>query len=195
MLTLIISIIILAFVMFIIIPWLVKLSGKFELLFVNVLGLPFNTGTIFYFILLIGGIVWGLHYTRKKGKMVANTIILSLSFILIGYSSFVMLVIRANADTPINENAPKDAISLLSYLNREQYGDFPIFHGQYYNAPIIDYEDGNPVYAKDAASGKYVVIDDRKGTIPVFDPKFTTLFPRMWSAERKGSAEFYRLPG
>lgn len=191
-LTFIISIIILAFVMFIIIPWLVELSGKFELLFVNEFGLPFNTGTIFYFLLLISGIVWGLYYTRKKGKMIANTIILSFSFILIGYSSFLMLVIRANADTPINENAPKDAISLLSYLNREQYGDFPIFYGQYYNAPVIDYNDGKPVYQKDPQSGKYVVIDDRKGTVPVFDPMFTTLFPRMWSNERRGSVKFYQ---
>jgi len=190
-----ISIIILAFVMFVIIPGVVQLSGKFELMFVNGFGLPFNSGTIFYFLLLIGGIVWGLFYTRKKGKTIANTIILSLAFILIGYSSFVMLVIRANTDTPINENAPKDAISLLSYLNREQYGDFPIFYGQYYNAPIVDYQDGNPIYQRDSKAGKYVVIDDRKGTVPVFDQRFTTLFPRMWSSQRKGAADFYKRWG
>lgn len=193
--TFVLSILILAFIMFIIIPWMVELSGKFELLFVNSFGLPFNSGTIFYFLLLIGLIVWSLFYTRKKGKAALNTIILSLTFILIGYSSFLMLVIRANANTPINENAPKDAVSLLSYLNREQYGDFPIFHGQYYNAPIIDYADGKPVYQKDSKSGKYIVIDERKGTVPVWDPRFTTLFPRMWSNQRKGSAEFYRKWG
>jgi hypothetical protein len=103
-----------------------------------------------------------------------------------------MLVIRANANTPINENAPKDAISLLSYLNREQYGDWPILYGQYYNAPITDYKDGTPIYRKDTVTGTYIVIDDRKGTIPVFDPRFTTLFPRMWSSQRNGSAEFYK---
>lgn len=193
--TLALSILILAFIMFIIIPWLVKLSGKFDIFFVNTLGLPFNSGTITYFVLLIGLIVYGLIYTRKKGKIVLNTIILALTFILIGYSSFIMLVIRANANTPINENAPKDAVSLLSYLNREQYGDFPIGYGQYYNAPIIDYADGTPVYQKDLKSGKYIVIDERKGTIPVWDPKFTTIFPRMWSNQRKGSAEFYRKWG
>lgn len=193
--TFILSILILAFVMFIIIPWVVQLSGSMDILFVNSFGLPFNTGTIFYFALLIGLIIWGLIYTRKKGKTVLNTIILAFSFILIGYSSFIMLVIRANADTPINENAPKDAVSLLSYLNREQYGDFPIFHGQYYNAPIIDYSDGKPYYQKDTKSGKYVVIDERKGTIPVYDPRFTTLFPRMWSNQRKGAADFYQRWG
>jgi hypothetical protein len=187
-----ISILIIAFIMFIIVPWVVKLSGKFELLFVNGFGLPFNSGTIFFFILLIGLLAFGLYYTRRKGKAVLNTIILGLTFILIGYSSFVVLVIRANADTPINENAPKDAISLLSYLNREQYGDWPILYGQYYNAPITDYDDGNPVYRKDTVSKTYVVIDDRKGTIPVYDSRFTTLFPRMWSSQRRGAEEFYK---
>ena len=187
-----ISIVILAFIMYIVIPYIVELSAKFELLFVNGLGLPFNTGTIFYFLLLIGLLVWGLLYTRKKGHTIVNTALLGFVFILIGYSSFVMLVIRANTGTPINENAPKDAISLLSYLNREQYGDFPVFYGQYYNAPIVDYEDGKPVYKKDPETGKYVVIDDRRGTKPVYDSRFTTIFPRMWSSSRSRSAEFYK---
>ncbi|MDP1621293.1 MAG: DUF2723 domain-containing protein [Bacteroidales bacterium] len=195
LLTFILSILILAFVMFLIIPGTVQLSGKFELLFVNGLGLPFNSGTFFYFALVIGLIIWGLYFTRKKGKTVLNTIILAFTFILIGYSSFIMLVIRANADPPINENAPKDAISLLSYLNREQYGDFPVAYGQYYNAPIVDYADGNPVYQKDVQSGKYIIIDDRTGTVPVWDPQFTTIFPRMWSNQRRGSAEFYKKWG
>jgi len=190
--TAIISILILAFIMYVIIPWVVKLSAKFELLFVNGLGLPFNSGTIFYFLLLIGLIIWGLWYTRRKQQVIWNTIILGITFILIGYSSFVMLIIRANADTPINENAPKDAISMLSYLNREQYGDWPIFYGAYWNAPIVDYEDGTPVYRRDSEAGKYIVIDDRKGTIPVFDERFTTIFPRMWSRARKGSEAFYK---
>ena len=190
--TFIISILILAFVMYILIPWIVALSAKFELLFVNGFGLPFNSGTIIYILLLVGLLVWGLYYTRKHNKVIVNTALLGLTFIIIGYTSFIMLIIRANADTPINENAPKEAISFLSYLNRDQYGEWPIFHGQYYNAPIIDYADGNPVYAKDKVTGKYVVIDDRKGTIPVWDPSFTTIFPRMWSNARKGSAEFYK---
>jgi hypothetical protein len=187
-----ISILLIAFIMFFIIPWVVKLSGKFELLFVNGFGMPFNSGTIFFFLLVIGLLVFGLIYTRRRGKAVMNTIILGMTFILIGYSTFVVLVIRANANTPINENAPKDAISLLSYLNREQYGDWPILYGQYYNAPITDYKDGTPIYRKDTVTGTYVVIDDRKGTIPVFDPRFTTLFPRMWSSQRNGSADFYK---
>ena len=102
--------------------------------------------------------------------MLLNTLILSFTFILIGYSSFFMIIIRSNANPPIDENSPEDAISLLSYLAREQYGDWPILYGQYYNAPTLDLKDGNPVYVKDTKKGKYIITDDRKGTEPVYDP-------------------------
>ena len=188
----IISILILAFIMYGIIPWIVRLSGLFELFFVNNIGLPFNSGTVIYFLLLIGLIIFGLQYTIKKKKLIANSVILALVFILIGYSSFFLLVIRSNADTPIDENSPEDAISLLSYLNREQYGTWPIFHGQYFNAPVVEYDDGNPVYIKDVKKGKYVITDERKNTIPVYDSKFTTLFPRMWSDQKPAHVRTYK---
>jgi len=194
-LTLVISIIILAFIMYFVIPWIPELADRFELLFVNTFGLPFDSGTIFYVAILLGLIIWGLYYTRKKVKPLLNTIILCFVFLLMGYSTFLMLVIRANADTPINENAPKDIVSLVAMLNREQYGTWPLLYGQYYNAPIVDWEDGSPIYQKDTKAGKYVIIDDRKSTIPVYDPRFTTLFPRMWSNERKGSADYYKRWG
>jgi hypothetical protein len=180
-LTFIISILILGFVMNGIIPWIVKLAGYFELFFVNTVGLPFNTGTFVYFTVIITGIYFGLRYTRKNLKVVLNTILWGLTFILIGYSSFFLLIIRSNANPPIDENSPEDAISMLSYLNREQYGDWPVLHGQYFNAPIVDRKDGKPVYRKNKVSGKYEIIDARKGTIPVYSEEFTTLFPRMWN--------------
>jgi len=191
----IISIAILAAIMYFIIPGIVELAGKFELFFVNSIGLPFNSGTIIYFLLIIGIILWGLNYTRKRGKVVWNTIILALVFILIGYSSFFILVIRANANTPINENDPKDAISLLSYLNREQYGTWPLLYGPYYNAPRVGVKDGNPVYEKDVKKGKYIVKDDRKGTIPVYDERFMTIFPRMWSNQKPAHVSLYKKYG
>ena len=191
-LTAIISFLVLSVIMYIIIPGIVQLSSRFELFFVNSIGLPFNTGTIIYFLLLIGLIVWGLRYTRKKAKVVVNTAILAFVFILIGYSSFFMLIIRSNANTPIDENSPEDAISLLSYLNREQYGDWPIFHGQYFNAPIADYEDGSPIYVKDKEKGKYIITDNRKNSIPAYDPRFTTIFPRMWSSQKPEHARVYK---
>ncbi len=189
------SIVILAAIMYIVIPYTVNLAGKFELFFVNVIGMPFNSGTIIYFILLIGAIVWGIYYSRKKGKHVLNTALLALVLMFIGYSSFFILIIRANADTPINENDPKDAISMLSYLNREQYGTYPIFYGQYFNAPIIDHKDGTPVYMKDKKKGKYVIKDSRKNTVPVYDPRFETFFPRMWSSTKPSHIQYYKKYG
>jgi len=180
------SVFLLAFIMYVIIPWAVDLSARFELTFVNKFGLPFNSGTIFYFLLIIVALVFGLMWTRKHGKLIANTAILSFTFILIGYSSFLMLVIRANANTPINENNPDDAISLLSYLNREQYGSWPIFYGQYYNAPLNPddpYEDGSPIYIRDSKKGKYVITDERKSSDPNYDRNFSTIFPRMYSPQ------------
>ncbi|MFZ4523726.1 MAG: DUF2723 domain-containing protein, partial [Bacteroidales bacterium] len=189
--TSVLSIFILAVVMYLIIPWIIKLAGLFELFFINTVGLPFNSGTIIYFIVLIGGIIWGLYYTRKIGKPVWNAIILGITFIVVGYSSFLLLVIRSNADTPIDENNPENAMYLLAYLNREQYGDWPLVKGQYYNAPVIDRIDGNPVYAKDLKSGKYIVTDKREKVIPVFDPRFTTIFPRMWDQSEARFADEY----
>ncbi len=184
--TAILSFIILGFIQSGIIPWVIALAGKFELFFVNTIRLPFNSGTIIYFILIIALIVWGLKYTRKHKKVILNTIILCFTFMLIGYSTFFILVIRSNANPPINENSPKNAISLLAYLNREQYGDWPKFYGQYYNAPLDKnkpYKDGNPVYTKDIEKGIYVITDDRKSIIPNYDKNFCTLFPRMWSPQ------------
>ncbi|MDN5349161.1 MAG: hypothetical protein PWQ54_557 [Bacteroidales bacterium] len=187
-----VSLFILAFVMSVIIPLIVQLAGNFELFFVNSIGLPFTSGTIIYFLLLVGLIAYGLYYSRKKGKVVLNTAILAFMFILIGYSSFFMLVIRANANTPINENNPNDAITMLAYLNREQYGTWPLIHGPYYNAPEVDREDGKPIYIKDEAKGKYIITDYRHNVIPVYDERFTTVFPRMWSNQKTSHIQMYQ---
>lgn len=194
-LTFVLSLVILALVMNLLIPGIVKLAGWSELLFVNILGLPFNTGTIVYFLILIILIVFGLSYTFQRGKALWNLIILSFTFILIGYSSFFMLVIRANANTPINENEPSNAISLLSYLNREQYGDWPLLYGPTYNAPVIEYKRGNPVYHKDIKSGKYRIINERRDSEPVFHEDFMTFFPRMWSSTESSHEYYYKKLG
>ncbi|MDG1189532.1 MAG: tetratricopeptide repeat protein, partial [Flavobacteriales bacterium] len=175
-----------------IIPGIVSLAGKFELFFINTVGLPFNTGTIIYFILIISGIVFGLIYANKNNKDIMGISLVSFAAILIGYSTFFILVIRSNADTPIDENNPEDAVSLLAYLNREQYGDWPILNGQYYNAKIIDLKDGNPVYTKDEDKGEYVITNDRKNSKPVYDPKFSSFFPRMWSSSQASHAKAYQ---
>jgi hypothetical protein len=190
-----IAVFILFLLMYIFIPGIVKLAGSFELFFMNSLGMPFNSGTVIYFALLIGLIVWGLIYSERKFKSLLNTMVLAFVFLLIGYSSFFLLIIRSNANTPIDENSPEDAIGLLSYLNREQYGTYPLYFGQYYNAPVVDYEDGTPVYVKDKTKGKYVVTDDRKESEAVYDSRFVTIFPRMWSNQKSGHVKYYKEYG
>mgnify|MGYP000132515652 FL=1 len=180
----IISMILLGLVQGVIIPGAVSLISTFELFFVNTIGLPFNSGTIIYFLSVIGAIAFGLSYTKKHNKGVWNTAILGVMMLLIGYSSFAILVVRSNANPPIDENNPEDAVGLLSYLKREQYGSWPIVYGQHFNAKLDSkkpYLDGNPVYAKDEKKGKYVVIDKRKNTLPNYSKKDKMFFPRIWS--------------
>ena len=239
-LTLIISFILVAAILYGIIPEIVSVFANTEIMFVNTFGFPFNTGSIFFALLLIGliisgfkytvsdkkifsrlsmilggilvlllfaetsgagdfflrlltiGAIVGLFYSWRKRKALLNTVVLGFVFILIGYSSFLLLVIRSNADTPINENNPDNAVNLLAYLNREQYGSTPLFYGPYYNAPLIDRRDGKPVYDKDPKTGKYVITDDKKGTVPEYDPKYMTIFPRMWNNQEDRYIKGYK---
>ncbi len=194
-LTGIISISLLGFIMEVLIPGLLTLDWRFERFFVNALGLPFHSGTIAFFVFLIAGTVFGIYYTHKRKKIVLNTVLLAFTFIVIGYSSFFMLVIRSNAHVPINENAPKDALAMKAYLGREQYGAWPLLHGPYYNAPVIDAEDGRPSYGKNRETGRYEIINARIGLESVYDPAFTTIFPRMHSNRQQSHITGYESWG
>ena len=114
------SIVILGAIQAGIIPWTVKLASYFELGFVNNSDepAPFNTGAFVYLVLLAATLIFGIYYTHLKGKVVFNTIILCITVILIGYSTFGVILIRSNADTPMDENNPENVFTLLSYLNR-----------------------------------------------------------------------------
>lgn len=134
-----------------IIQGMVNMAGKFELLFVNQLGMPFNTGVILYALLIIGTIAFLLFWTRKKQWPALNTLVLGIMMILIGYSTFAMIVIRSSANPPMDENNPENLFSLLAYLNREQYGDRPLLYGQYFTTPVDSdepYVDGPKSYVK-----------------------------------------------
>lgn len=170
---------ILGLVQYGIISGLVKIASKFELMFVNGFGLPFWSGFIFFFLLVIGGVVYGLNYTHKKNLPIWNLSLLCLTFILLGYSSYAMIVIRSNANPPMDENDPEHAFNLLGYINREQYGDRPLFDGQYYNARQTDLEEGDMQYTK----GEDRYIETTRKISPIYDPAFSTIFPRMYSSQ------------
>ncbi|MEQ1733937.1 MAG: DUF2723 domain-containing protein [Bacteroidia bacterium] len=187
----ILSLVILVIVQYAIIPGIVKLSGTFELFFINTIGLPRNSGIIIYILALVSAIVFGLRYSQQKNMSMLNTSILCFAVIVIGYSSYGMIVVRSNANTPMDENNPEGPIELLSYLNREQYGSFPIFYGQYFNAPQVGSEDGSPVYTYDEVTKKYIVTQDRKASVPKYDERFLTILPRMWS-EQPNHVSYYK---
>ncbi len=182
---LLISALILISILYIIIPGVAKIGSWFELLFVNNLGLPFNSGIAVYAILLIGGLCYGIYYTYINQKPIFNTILTAVAVILLGYSSFATVVIRSSANPTMDQNSPEDVFSLQYYLNREQYGFRPLFTGQYYNSPYdwdkMSGEKGTPVYAK--GEKNYEIVDYRPDY--KFDSRTTTLFPRMYSREQR----------
>jgi tetratricopeptide (TPR) repeat protein len=190
------SVIILGVIMYGIINGLVKIASWFELLFVNGFGMPFNTGVLIYAILIIGLVGFGIWYTQKHGKIVLNTAILCFAVIIIGYSSYAMIVIRSHANPPMDENNPQNVFSLLSYLNREQYGDRPLIFGHNYDAEIARNSDGyavikekQKVYQKDEKKGKYIVAY-RKPELTYSDN--AAFLPRMYSREPDHVSEYKR---
>ena len=218
-----VSLVILVLIMYGIIPGIFRITSRFELFFVNSLGMPLNSGMYVHLILFItalllsvwysfthqdakrgfllaavtlllsglwlltnsllmniiflAALIYGAWYISTRQRVALNTIMTALTVIIIGYSSFALIVIRATADTPINENNPSNPFALLYYLNREQYGQRPLFSGPYYNAPVTGYKKGKPTY--NPVDGKYVITN--RETVREYDERFVTLFPRMWS--------------
>jgi hypothetical protein len=221
--SMVLSVILLAFLMYGIMPGVVTISSKFDLFFVNTLGLPYNSGmcfhialmaalfilalrsgfsspnlkrnailaisalfltgiwiltksTFFNLIMLIGisGVIW---YIAGKNKTILTTVLTAILVILVGYFSNALIIIRASANTPLNENNPANPFNLLYFLNREQYGQRPLLTGQYFNAPVTGYKEGKPHYS--AENGKYVITNHE--LVSEYDKRFITLFPRMWS--------------
>ena len=237
--------ILVAVVLYGIVPGVVKVGGWFELLFVNSLGMPFNTGVIIYIILMAACIIWGVYesYTEKSRKRMnisflatiailgipfyghgtgsiiiglivlgalaaylfakldakwqvssrtLNTALLCIMMIMVGYSSYALIVIRSSANTPMDQNSPEDIFTLGEYLGREQYGSRPLFYGQVYSSKpalkevdggcVYDVVEGAPVYQrkeKESADEKdsYEIVRYKR------DYKYAQnmLFPRMYS--------------
>ncbi|MDD3737095.1 MAG: DUF2723 domain-containing protein, partial [Bacteroidales bacterium] len=140
-------------------------------------GLWLLTGKLLLNLVFLGVVIYGAWYLSTRRRVALNTIMTALLVIVIGYSSFAVIVIRSTANPPMNENNPSNPFALLYYLNREQYGQRPLFHGPYYNAPITDYVKGKPTY--NPADGKYIITN--RQTTREYDERFTTIFPRMWS--------------
>jgi hypothetical protein len=183
--TSIISIILLGVLVWGIIPQTPVIASWFELFFVNSLGLPVNSGLLFFVAALIAGLAYVVHYTHQKKKVVLNTIALGLSFCLLGLCSYAMIVIRSSADTPMNQNRPDNIFSLIKYINREQYGSAPLLTGPYYT----DADKVNVISKKTyiRLGDKYVPDESSE-----YEYKKTTLFPRMWSNRKDTHIQVYK---
>jgi len=196
------SCVILAVILYGIIPGFPTVAGWFELLFTNGFGCPFNTGMYVYLVLVAGLLGWGIwatyrkleqEYTQKM-RWIHNGLVM-VTVILIGYFSYAVTVIRSNADTPMDQNSPDNVFALKSYLNREQYGDRPLFYGQYYNAPVkLDIKGNMCIPVEKQGHAQYAPAPKKEGekdryqvtgykTNYVFMEQFCTLFPRMYSSQ------------
>ena len=237
LIALLVSFVLIVLLLYGLVPGFVEVASWVELLFVNVFHLPFNSGVVFYFFLIVGVIAWAIYetyaqrsdklikisflisivlvgipfigdgyiigivltaalayylFTRKKLAVVAmNTILLSLFVIFIGYSSYALIVIRSTANTPMDQNSPEDIFSLGGYLNREQYGDRPLFYGQTFPAKIARDANGTAISTKGKAiwKKKLKTSEDEADRYIVtgynehyeYQPELNMLFPRMYS--------------
>lgn len=198
----IVAVFVLMFVFKLLFPYTLKYFSALELFFVNSIGLPFNSGSIIAAILLVALFYFGIRYTHKKNLVEANTIILSVLFIMIGFSSWLMLPIRANANTTINENNPSSARELLAYYDREQYGDANVFYDTYYSLSYNREQDktnpsrdDKPKYEKDEKAGKYVIVNHYKDALPNWSSKHKGIIPRMVSTDASVIKNYKAIAG
>ncbi len=174
LISLAIGVALIGFLLKIIIAGIPKLWTWWELFTVNSLGLPIQSGLV-PTILTIGGLIYlGIWYSSKKNNYILHLLVLSSMLMVIGFSTIGTVVIRANADTPVNMNAPTDAFRLLPYLNREQYGERPLLRGPHFNAKPKNYTT-EPRYGK--VGDHYEQVDEKMS--PVYDKKDLMWFPRI----------------
>ncbi|WBA40962.1 glycosyltransferase family 117 protein [Hymenobacter canadensis] len=175
--TLLISSVIVGVVLVGVIPGLPSLAGSFEVFFVNSLGMPFNSGVVGFVVLLLGLLVLGFRVSHRQNARLLNTALLGFTFILIGYSCYLIVPIRSGYQPTINQNGPRDVLSFVSYLKREQYGSRPLLYGPHVFAQPIAQEDAGPRYVREGS--KYVVAEQRQELIYRDEDKM--LLPRLYS--------------
>ncbi len=182
--TLGIGVVILAFVLWGIIQYSVKFAAYFDLFFVNTLGLGFGTGIVFFILLIVSLLVGGLYYTVKKHKKYLQLSLLAICFVLFGFSSYTMLIIRAQTNISLNNASPDNAFSFLGYLSREQYGSEPLVKGPVYNSNIKGVET-SVTYRKDADKYNALEVSNRYS----YDKEM--LFPRIYSEKHSTLYQYY----
>lgn len=185
----VVSVTILLLIFKLILPYTLAFFGETEVFFVNSLGLAFNSGTIFAGLVVVAFFVISLRWVHKKNKVHLQTILLCLLFVFVGFSSWLMIPIRANANVVINENSPTDARLLLAYYRLEQYPETHLFYGPMYSDkyaginPTNPYIDEKPKYERDYKTGKYIIVNHYKNARMAPNTAHEGFLPRMWRAD------------
>ena len=196
----IISIAILLFIFKLLLPLTLFFFGNAEVYLVNEIGLPFNSGTIFVALLIFSFFYFSLNYTKAKKWVNINTGLLCVLFIFLGFSSWIMIPIRANANTVINENSPSDARLLLAYYNLEQYPETKLFYGPFFSDMYVGqdddkpYKDDKPKYERDEKNNKYIIVNNWENARINSNSKQSGLLPRLWSTEHAGNYMNFTKP-
>jgi hypothetical protein len=172
----------------------IKIMGWFELLFVNDLSMPFNSGCYFFLLLLVVAIILGLRWAVRKGRRAVEMAIYCFAFILIGYSSYAVILIRANAGPAVNMQNVNNPIDLVAYLDRSQYGEWPVLRGAEFTARPTGTTDKGNIYDKNLHTGKYEVVGKKIGY--EYDANDIQWFPRMWDFDNsQGHVDYYKSFG
>lgn len=183
-----ISIAVLGLIQGFLIPGLPGLAATFDRIFVNGLGMPFGAGIIVFCALFIGGVAFFLMRSAKRGQYVLNTSLLAVTFMIVGSLTYGAVLIRSQANPPLDNSDPENAYNFLSYLNREQYGDRPLLYGPYFTAEVVKVDKGKEKWRKGKERYESMGYDE----VAVYNEN--VLFPRMY--QKPGTQErhknFYR---
>ncbi|AZQ63405.1 DUF2723 domain-containing protein [Flammeovirga pectinis] len=178
-------------IIIIVIPGLPSIAFSIDKIFVNTFGTSFGTGGLLFSFTIIFALAYGVYYTQSKEMVTLNNFLLGVSFILVGYMSYTLVIIRSNQETPINENAPDDLLGYVSYLKREQYGDRPLLYGPTYDAEHVNtVENGDKYREADKGGNDFYEVYDHK-TKAEYAKRDMMLFPRMYSRQPH-HAQLYR---
>jgi hypothetical protein len=184
-----IGVVITGFIQVVLIQYTVKWAGAFDVSFVNSLGLPFFSGFIFFFILLAAILGFGIYYANKKGLYFLKLGVWSMIFMLLGYTTYVTTMIRSNADPSVDMYNVDNPVTLVGYLGREQYGDWPILFGPDYVDKVDNVENGDQ-YVK---APKQYDLSGKNYKRDWTSAPSSHLFPRMWDGENdRGQMDSYR---
>jgi hypothetical protein len=184
--------IILAVVQFGIIQYLPIMASTLELFFVNDLRLPFNSGSFAFLALLVAALVCGLLWAKKKNKYTLHNSLLCFIFVIIGFSSYVVPIIRSNADTPVDVNNPDNILSLVPYVQREQYIHPPLLYGQDFNSEVTGVKEGKKFYYPEQNKDGHSYKEAGEKTDYTYESAGMRLFPRIWDNLDPSHQQFYQ---